>query len=159
MSGRQCPSCVLAACLLVLLGGCKAVDCGEYYPYSVSPGHRAEVVSWVDTHLMAQPLDPRVLWLGQMPGPGKRAVSLQTLGVMLPAGLEGAEVRILGPDPTRPAAVFIGRRRYQGVLIARESMPAALPALNLTPDVLDAMNGRVAVMCYQEKENLAPQPR
>jgi len=151
---------ILAAAFLtyftIAIGGCKKIECGSYHEYVENDKLAATLLSWADSEVMNRSYAENELRGGSLVGPGRRAIRLAAARIDLPEGLANSEIRVLNQDARGPTAIFIGKRRFQGLIITRDSMPGSLKAIGLTPELLDSINGRLAVMCYQEKENMQP---
>lgn len=133
------------------LTSCKQVECGKYYKYVDDMKSRQEILSWADSNIFSLH-NPPPLGSGRLVGPGRRAIKGLDAA---PGDLAGDEVRLLGLDAHGISGVFIGRHSFRGILIAREENSQYLEAAGVDGSLLEKTSERVAVMCYQEKENMS----
>lgn len=136
------------------LSACKEIECGKYYRFTSNDESYLAVRDWADREVFAQTYADGDLRSGSLLGPGKRALS-RKIGMNLPEGLAGSEVRVLGSNWKYPDAIFIGKARFQGLIVTRRGMRESLADIGLSSELLDSTKGRVAVMCYQERENMS----
>ncbi|MEJ1095808.1 hypothetical protein V9L00_04320 [Pseudoxanthomonas sp. CCNWLW206] len=144
----------MALVAMLSLSGCKAVECGKYYRLASDGESYLAVREWADREVFGRSFTESDLRSGSLIGPGRRAIS-RKIGMNLPEELVGSEVRILGQDWENPDAIFIGKVRFQGIVVTRNGMSESLAAVGLSPKLLDSAKERIAVMCYQESENMS----
>lgn len=84
------------------------------------------------------------------PGKGGTDFDLKTSGIEVPSIIHGYTIRSVGPDRDRPDVVFIGLRRYQGILIGRDVLSHELPKISGTPLHIEVERGRLGVICYTD---------
>lgn len=137
----------------ISLVSCKKIDCGRYEKYTKGSRDYHQVVEWADRNVFDQKLTADQLRYGNLIGPGRRALS-KDISKNLPRELAGAEVRIIGGSWSSPDLIFVGFRRYQGILVSRIDVGSSLAAAGLSPSLVYRAEGRTALMCYHEAENM-----
>jgi hypothetical protein len=107
---------------------------------------------WADEQIFARTFEPEDFDTVGFVGPGKGGANfaLELAGIQLPAMLTGYTVRSVGPDRYRPDVIFLGKRRYQGILITRGELDESLTRTTIDPRRVEQPNGRLAMMCYTE---------
>lgn len=139
--------------LLAMVAGCSPDGgCDDYRRALGRSDVRAELVRWADEQIFARTFDSEdfdpVGFVG--PGKGGANLALARAGIQLPTMLMGYTVRSVGPDRYRPDVIFLGKRRYQGILITRGELDEALTRTTIDRRRVEQPNGRVAMMCYTE---------
>lgn len=149
----------LIAMCAAFLTGCGSIECGEYRAMASDPLALAEVVRWADGNLFAREFSDSEFMLGRLSGPGRYGHSIDpnSSSLVVPDWLKQYEIRFLGATKFHPSAVFIGRRRYQGLIVFRDESKAVVNDALTSASALESRNGRIAVMCYRER-GIAPLP-
>lgn len=143
---------------LVLLSGCAGAECDRYAEVVASASEVHEIQAWSDSKIFSVRVRQDGLVSGGLVGPGKwraRASVVATLPTALferhlLAGGPTLQVRLLGDDPSVPDAIFIGRKSFLGLIVARGQLSEAVKRLGISPQYISATNDRVAVLCFQD---------
>ena len=146
---------------MLTLTACRSMECGHYEVFVEDSAEHRELVQWADATVFATPLSSRDLVPTFMAGPGKfRIRSIAEKPLSLPPALAEfkhwlgggpPEIQLMGDDKTSPVAVFIGKKSYRGLVVARSDIGAAIGAdkPGAEKDIWKVGN-RVAVLCYRE---------
>lgn len=158
---RRATVCAAGLALVLSASGCRQLECGQYEAFvDDTPQHR-ELLQWADATIFATPLAARDLVPSFLAGPGSyRIRSLAEKPLQLPPALANfrhwlgggpPEVQLMGEDKTLPAAIFIGKKSYRGVVVARADIGAAVGADKPGgKENIWKMRDRVAIICYRE---------
>lgn len=156
MSGRVIDFIVFSLSIF-LLQGCKQVECGKYNKFVDDSKSSEELLLWADGNIFDRDFSDSDLRVGQIVGPGGRfkSISLDRSGRRPPPGfLKDYEIKIVGPNQYHPNIIFIGRSGYKGVVVSRNEMDESVVGTEIISDLLWKRRGRIAVICYQEDENM-----
>lgn len=150
-------SCCLMFFVGWLLTGCKYIECGEYNRYVDDKEANEQLLRWADANVFNREFTDADLRVGSIVGPGGRfkSISIERSDLHVPKWFEDHELKVLGPDQYKPNVIFVGKRRYQGLIIARRTLEDSIAGTEVILDLLEKRTERVAVICYQEKENMA----
>jgi len=155
---RQCrhmtPSSVVLFTSLLLLQGCKEIECGAYRSLVDDSGPRTELTQWADQAVFSRQFLESDFQLGGMsgPGPGPGNLKPELALTLLPDYLKGYNVRLIGPDRKRPSMVLIGESNYQGILISRGAFDSELAKTRIKQDELELSIDRVGLICLMPFE-------
>lgn len=150
---REVLKSAISCVLLALVASCTPSDgCDEYRSLLGSSDARADLARWADEQIFARTFESQDFDTLGFVGPGKGGANfaLELAGIQLPATLTGYTVRSVGPDRYRPDVIFLGKRRYQGLLIARGELEASLSRTTIDRSRVEKLDGRFAMMCYAE---------
>lgn len=137
--------------LCLFFSSCKQVECGRYYRFVEDRDSYEEIVGWADRNVFSRKFSTDELRAGRLVGPGRRALP-RSVHRNVPIDSENIEVRIVDSNWSSPDLIFVGSRRLQGVLISRREIDRSLDGANLSIRLMEGSKGRVAVMCYGERE-------
>lgn len=137
--------------MCAFLSSCKQVSCGRYYQFTDDQSSYDQIVEWADRNVFSRSFSVKELRAGSLVGPGRRALP-RSIHKGLPIDLADFEVRIVDSDWENPDLIFVGKRRLQGILISRRKINVSLSSAGLPIELMEKTKGRVALMCYQERE-------
>lgn len=132
------------------LSGCKAIECGEYRDLIHDTKKREELVRWADTEIFSRKFESNDFRVAGMIGPGRDGAnfSLERAEIKIPQWLEGYVIRAVGPDKFQPNVLFVGRRRYQGLIITQNELDKSIKGTSIDITKLEEWSGRVGLICY-----------
>jgi hypothetical protein len=135
----------------VSISGCAGSECDNYEKLVSEREFNDSLLKWADQWIFSDRLDDEYFRMGSLSGPGRYgdSIDLAKIGASLPSGLQGAEVRALGQDRNFPEAVFIGFRRFQGIVIGRAELKITLNGEQI--ETAKYSRDRIAVFCSEER--------
>lgn len=142
---------VLVTLLCVSLASCKQIECGQYYKFTEDKDSYSELVKWADNNVFNRTFSIDELRAGSLVGPGRRALP-RSVHAGIPLESDNIEVRIVDSNWVSPDLIFVGSRRLQGLLVSRRGIKDSLNSEELEIDLMEDSVGRVAIMCYGERE-------
>jgi hypothetical protein len=155
MTADPCHLAIASALSLLMLAasGCAHSECEELETLVLDQDFRRSMVDWSDRWAFSAELDSDNFRMGNLSGPGRYgdSIDLGALGAILPEGMEGAEVRIISGERTRPDAIFVGYRRFQGIVVGREELQNSLVRSRVDVNAIDGVGKRIAVLCSTEE--------
>lgn len=146
--------------ILALVAACSTPECDQYRVLLESDLDRSALEQWADEVAFRRELAASDYELGYLSGPGRHGALRDASGSSLPDALlnftywiplELPEVRPLGGEKARPDAIFVGRKSFQGLVIARGALEDVIKTLQL-PDksVAKTKSERIGIVCYSD---------
>lgn len=145
-------STILSVVVSCGISGCALSKCQDFEELVDNSVANTELAEWADRWIFRDPLPKEVFMMGNLSGPGRygNSINLERLGAVLPASLLGAEVRIVSNDRESPEAIFIGFRRFEGIVVGRDKLDRSLAGTRIDAIAINGVGKRMAVMCAEE---------
>lgn len=150
------PRSAVSAILLIFAAcgssGCAFSKCRNFDILIESGSANTEILEWADRWIFSKPLPREAFMMGQLAGPGRygNSINLNRLGVALPASLHGAEVRVISDNRELPEAIFVGYRRFEGIVVGKNVLERSLAGTRIDAAAINGLGRRTAVMCAEE---------
>jgi hypothetical protein len=146
----------LAALASVFLIGCQSYDCNRLKALVQNDGNSKQLSDWADNAIFSRTFSKQdIAAFDGIAGPGAFAIrngAIDAPPSVISSGGHGTlNVRLLGPDITRPDGVFLGERSFLGILISRNDMAELLKKARMSADAAEFTNGRISVICGRDE--------
>lgn len=136
----------------ISIAGCdRGEECGEYWKFIDDSEANSSLLTWADKEIFDRSFSREDFqaydsFVG--PGKGGRNFDLAISNIQVPSFLEGYTIRSVGPNRDRPDVIYVGKRRYQGILITKDDFQSSIDKLLGTPLRIKNATGRVGLICY-----------
>ncbi len=129
-----------------LLSGCAEMGCGGLQDIVVSEENNAKIAAWADERIFSRELPIDKIMSGGFVGPGRRKIA-PTFVLATPV-TNFSEVRLIGENTAHPAAVFLAKGAYRGVMVSRHNdIDSVLKSEGIVSDEIFAKSQRLAAIC------------
>jgi hypothetical protein len=139
-------------CLAIAASANAIAACDDDRSLLRDEAKRIELLQWADAEIFSRKFSQADFRVAGMIGPGRYGANFSTerSGIRVPEWLSDYVIRAVGPDRFHPNVLFVGKFRYQGIIITRGEFESSLAGTPVEVARLDEWSGRLGLMCYAD---------